>query len=67
MGKLIKQLSLLSSFFGMSHVVDDEDSPRLKQLKASLNPENNMRVYYQNIVGYFNSTTEKVKKERGIR
>lgn len=68
MEALIKKIGLLGWLFGTGDYVREvEDSQRLNQLKASLDPENNMRIYYSNVSGYFNSTIDKVKKDCGIK
>ena len=65
---MIKRLGIFNFLFKDNYTDNFEyHSERLSQLKNSLDPEHNMRVYYNNVVGYFNGTIDKVKSTNGIK
>lgn len=67
MSTIIKKLSFLGVLFKNNNNDFEYQSEQLTQLKNSLDPENNMRVYYHNVVGYFNTTIDKVKNTNGVK
>lgn len=67
MSALIKKLSILGILFKNNNDAFEYQSERLTQLKNSLDAEKNMRIYYHNVVGYFNTTIDKVKNTHGIK
>lgn len=67
MNAIIKKFSLIGTLFNHKKNNFEYQSERLTQLKNSLNTENNMRVYYNNVVGCFNTTIDKVKTTHGTK